>query len=252
MIRVHSVAIPVGPVQVPLHMVFESLAYAVGLWIYRRDRLRRGDVVAEPDRNTVILAAIVGAVIGSKLLACLEDPGAVLPNFFAVMSTGKTIVGGLLGGTMAVEFAKARLGIRVRTGDLFAIPIALGAAIGRLGCFFGGIEDRTYGVVTGVPWGVDFGDGLPRHPVQLYEVAFLLGLTAVLANLRTRSLRDGDLFRIFLAAYLAWRLAIDFLKPEPAFGGLSAIQWACVAGLLWYARDIAAILSRRKEVLVHG
>ena len=90
---------------------------------------------------------------------------------------GKTIVGALIGGLITVEWAKRRLGIAHRTGDLFALPLCLGIAIGRVGCFLTGLEDHTVGVRTTLPWGIDFGDG-PRHPTQLYEILFviLLGL----------------------------------------------------------------------------
>jgi phosphatidylglycerol---prolipoprotein diacylglyceryl transferase len=47
--------------------------------------------------------------------------------------------------------------------------LAAAIAVGRLGCFFSGIEDRTYGTPTDLPWGYDFGDGILRHPVELYE-----------------------------------------------------------------------------------
>ena len=252
MIRVPALVIPVGPVVISGHMIFESLAYALGFWLYQRDRTRCGDVIGGPDRNTVIVAAILGAAVGSKLLACFEIPGESFQSWAALLTSGKTIVGGLLGGTMAVEWVKARLRIQVRTGDLFVIPIALGMAVGRIGCFFGGIQDHTYGTVTNVAWAVDFGDGQPRHPVQLYEVVFLLGLAAVLARARLRPLRSGDLFRIFLTAYLAFRLGVEFLKPEPAFGGLSSIQWVCAAALLWYGRDVIEIVSRAREARAHG
>ena len=167
------------------------------------------------------------------------------------MLSGKTIVGGLLGGTIGVELVTMRLGIKERTGDLFAIPLTLGIAIGRLGCFFGGIADHTYGNPANLPWSVNFGDGIPRHPVQIYEILFLLALAAVLSFLRGELPRNGDLYRVFLVSYLAWRLAIDFLKPGSLFGDLTAIQWACVAALAWYSRDIAAMLAFRRKP-AHG
>ena len=77
------------------------------------------------------------------------------------------------------------------TGDLLALPLVLGIAIGRIGCFLSGLEDQSYGVATALPWGVDFGDGVARHPTQLYEYRFspllgaccgsALGLTATAA-----------------------------------------------------------------------
>src|SRR5260221_11390397 len=72
--------------------------------------------------------------------------------------SGKTIVGALIGGLIAVELAKHILGIKQRTGDLFAVPLCLGIAIGRIGCFLTGLEDHTSGVATSLPWGVNFGD----------------------------------------------------------------------------------------------
>ena len=93
---------------------------------------------------------------------------------------GKTIVGGLVGGLIAVESVKRLRGIRVATGDLLALPLVLGIAIGRIGCFLSGLEDQSYGIATGLPWGVDFGDGIARHPTQLYEIVVLAGLGAML------------------------------------------------------------------------
>jgi len=252
MLHVPEFVIHVGTVAISAHLIFESLAYTAGFLIYRRDRLRLGDRISGPHRNSVIVAAILGAAIGSKLLAWLEDPAAILQGSLPLILGGKTIVGGLLGGTFAVELLKMRLGITERTGDLFAIPLTLAVAIGRLGCFFGGIQDHTYGIPANVPWSVDFGDGIPRHPVQLYEILFLLALAGSLIYLRRRNLPNGYLYRIFLMSYLAWRLAIDFSKPEPVFGGLSSIQWACLAALLWYSRKFPRIFPLRRKSYVHG
>ena len=82
---------------------------------------------------------------------------------------GHSIAGAIAGGIVAVEIFKWRNGIRGSTGGAVR-----GAARDRhrgrpLGCFFAGLPDYTYGTPTDLPWGVDFGDGIARHPVQLYE-----------------------------------------------------------------------------------
>jgi hypothetical protein len=204
-----------------VHFLFESLAYAVGFAIYRRERRQSGDFLADPERNWVIVAAVLGAAAGSTILAGLQ---------------GKTVVGGLLAGTIAVEWTKRRLGVARRTGDLFAIPLALAMAVGRIGCYLDGLQDHTYGIATSMPWGVDFGDGVRRHPAQLYEIAWLAA-AAGLRWLSRRPHREGLLFRAFLTSYLAFRLTVDFLKPDRRYWGLSMIQWSCAAALCWYARD---------------
>jgi len=216
------------------HVLFEVLAYAIGFQLYRRARRRRGDVVDSETRWSVIVAAAVGAAVGSKLLAWAEHPAD------GFLISGKTIVGGLLGGWWAVEWAKRRAGVSERTGDLFAVPLCAGIAIGRVGCFLTGLSDKTYGRATELPWAIDLGDGVGRHPTQLYEILFLalLGLWLVRsrARLADGSLPTGALFDRFVVAYFAFRLAVDFLKPGEPHLGLTAIQWGAVAGLLYHAR----------------
>lgn len=242
-----------GPVSLSPHLIFETLAYIAGFALYNHQRKRHGDFLADPHRSSLIVATILGAALGSKLLAWFENPVLTMQhwNDLPYLLGGKTIVGAFLGGTLAVEWTKARLGITRRTGDLFTIPIIVGTAIGRLGCFFAGLADHTYGIATTLPWGVDFGDGIARHPTQLYEIMFLTGAAAVILRIRERAHREGDQFRAFLILYCAWRLFIDFWKPDLRFAGLSTIQWFCAAALIYYARDAAAMLSRQK-VVAHG
>ena len=103
--------------------------------------------------------------------------------------------------------------------------------------FWLGLADDTYGIATRLPWGVDFGDGIARHPTQLYEIAFaaLLWLTLHRAAPRLAAV-PGLRFRLLLSAYLAWRLLVDLLKPVLwAYpGGLSGIQWVCLLALAVY------------------
>ena len=224
----------VGPWLVHPHPVFEALGYAAGFQLFLALRRRHGDPVQE-QRAFLVLHAILGALVGSKLLALLVDPAALWAGRgdWRTWVEGKTIVGGLLGGLLAVELAKRLLGIRQPTGDLYALPLAVGIAVGRVGCFLTGLSDRTYGKATGWDWGVDFGDGVLRHPTQLYEIVFLLGVLAP-AILLLRDGRPGDRFRLFMAGYLGWRLLVGFIQPSPTFLGLATLQWACVLGLVYY------------------
>ena len=233
-----------------LHAVFETLAYASGYAVYKRERARSGDVIDEPQRWSVIAAAAVGGLVGSRALGLLEQT----PRFHITLQQallpggGKTIVGGLLGGWIGVELAKWVQGIQSRTGDLFAVPLCIAIAIGRIGCLLAGLADDTYGTATRLPWGVDFGDGIARHPTQAYEVLFLLALIRLLRWVAGRPHRNGTLFRVFLFAYLLWRLVIDFIKPQPLVVGLNWIQWACVAGII----ALLAGLGHNDVAIVEG
>ena len=235
------------------HLFFEVLAYALAVAAYLILRRRFGDSVSTTLRWVVITAAVAGGAIGSKILFLLEDPKLTLQNIHnpAYLMGGKTIVGALVFGLLAVELMKLHVGILPSTGDLYAIPLALGIAVGRIGCFLTGLSDNTYGTATSLPWGVDFGDGVSRHPTQLYEAVFLLLLIpvlyAVLRSIAARTLekresgfQPGDAFKLFMVAYLSLRLLCDFIKPYVRiFLGLGGIQWACVIVLLYYSSDIA-------------
>ena len=218
-----------------LHPLFETLGYTCGFAVYRAVRGSRGDVLGDAQRWSVIVAAVLGALLGSRLLGWLEHvPGSAHLSAWQLLlpGGGKTIVGGLLGGWAAVEGIKKVQVISTRTGDVFAIPLCVGMAVGRLGCLFGGLADDTYGKETGLPWAVDFGDGVPRHPTQAYEVVFLGLLAMCLQWMSKRPHPNGALFRAFITAYLGWRVLVDFLKPQPLVAGLNVIQWSCVGGLV--------------------
>jgi phosphatidylglycerol---prolipoprotein diacylglyceryl transferase len=239
------------------HFLFESIAYFAAFRLYLWERRKNGDFLNDGTRWSVVVAAIAGAAIGSKLLYWLEDPLRTLHQWtnLSYLLGGKTMIGALLGGIIAVECAKRYSGITRRTGDLFAVPILVGIAIGRIGCFLAGIRDDTYGLPTTLPWGMDLGDGILRHPVQLYEIAAAIALALLLYRIRPPRFEEGDRFRALVIAYCAWRVFVDFLKPGIRFGGFTMLQWACITALIWYARDSIRLFSHpiaQTEALSNG
>jgi len=230
------VFVHVGAWRIHPHLFFETLAWIVAgsIVVYQR---RRGDVINRRERWAVAAAAVAGAIAGARALAWLQHLKA------GTFQSGKTVVGGLAGALIAVEFVKSRMHVRVSTGDLFALPLAVGIGVGRIGCFLTGLSDNTHGNPTTLPFGVDFGDGIRRHPTQLYEMAFLAVLAVAMVRLRPRLTTGGDQFRLFMVAYATFRLLIDFIKPEPTLAlGMSAIQWACVALLAYYTPHVRRVV----------
>ena len=213
-----------------VHTVLESSGYLLGFALLRRARRARGDFLPSAQRWGMIGAAIAGAALGAQLLGTLARPDLFAEHWrdLQYWISGKTIVGGLLGGWLAVEATKSFLGVDRRTGDLYVLPLAVGIVLGRLGCFFAGLDDGTWGIPTSLPWAVDFGDGIGRHPTQIYELLFVAVVGWRLSRRDIREAPEGSRFRAFLLAYLAFRFLVDFIKPYPTVYGLQPIQWpAC-------------------------
>jgi phosphatidylglycerol---prolipoprotein diacylglyceryl transferase len=223
------------------HFLFESLAYVIAfrllLWNMKSDTIRLAQ------RSSVIVGGMVGALLGAKGVVLLQHIDLLWEHWqqwLLLILQGKTVVGALLGGLLGVEWTKSRIGLTQSTGDAFVYPLLAGTAIGRIGCFLTGLSDHTYGIATTLPWGIDFGDGISRHPTQLYEIVFLVAL-ALAIWLRSRApYYSGELFQVYLASYLGFRFLIDFLKPDfHAFLGLSFVQLACLGGLVYCLHQLS-------------
>jgi phosphatidylglycerol---prolipoprotein diacylglyceryl transferase len=237
-----------------VHAAFEGAAMALGALAYRRVRRRAG---APPTLSGpgfwILLGCLLGAGIGNKLVFWLEQPHLLAQaDGWRLVLAGQSMVGGLLGGLLGTEAAKRLTGVGTSTGDLFVGPVLLGLAVGRVGCFLAGLHDGTHGLPTTLPWGVDLGDGIPRHPVQLYELAWAGATAAALLAPRTVAWAapvPGLRFKLLLAGYLVWRLLVDALKPVPWPWplGLSGIQWTCLVALALYA----PVVSRAVRSLRH-
>jgi len=233
------------------HLLFETVAYFIGFRVYLYTR-NKGRIPLDK-AIWVVVGATLGAAIGSKVLYWFEDPVKTVENWnnFVYLAEGKTIVGGLIGGLIGVETVKKLIGWTRSTGDDFVLPLAVGMMIGRIGCFLTGLDDHTYGVPTSWITGVDFGDGVKRHPTQLYEICFLLLLVVVLFYLKRKQLGwEGLLFQLFMLCYLIFRFMIDFIKPTPhPYWILNNIQLASLLGILYYIWLVSKKQSdKRREI----
>ncbi len=210
----------------PPHLTFDLLSAAVGVgWVVAR---RGPSSTSVPVKGMALIGAWAGAR-GLGLLVNPEETWSLRMQLGAWMQQ-KTVVGGILGGWLAVELTKWRLGITRSTGDAFVMPLLAAMTVGRLGCFFAGVTDRTHGDVTTVPWAMDLGDGLPRHPLALYEVVVLIGIMAVV---RWAPLTAGQRWRTFVIGYMGWRfMSAPIAWPEPVVGGLTTLQIAAASGIV--------------------
>ena len=224
-------------IKINIHLILEYLAFFIAFRYYIRLRKLTTDQISNRNRLSIILGAIVGAFVGSRLIGFLENPMVTLntTNIVLLLNT-KSIMGGLFGGLIGVETSKQIIKEKHSSGDLFTFPIITGIIIGRIGCFLSGIKEFTYGNKTSFITGMDLGDGLSRHPTSLYEIIFLILLFIFLKKSTFYTNKEsGLLFKIFMISYFGFRFLIEFLKPNIFYVlGLSSIQLLCITCWIYY------------------
>ena len=234
--------IALGSVKILWHTIFETLGLFIGFRYFIYLRKKQSDPIITTNRTWILIGAIFGALIGSRIIGALENPEQLLSakNIFLYIYSNKTVVGGFLGGLFGVELMKHFIHEKQSSGDLFTYPMILGLIIGRIGCFSMGVYEETYGNSTTFFTGMNLGDNLLRHPVALYEIVFLFSLWATLLLIEKRFvLQNGARFRFFMIAYLLFRFFLDFIKPHyNLILQLSTIQITCLVGLLYYSKTI--------------
>ena len=234
------VTIEIGSIKILLHAILEPLGMFIGFRYFLMLRKAKGDTIENGQRLWIIIGAIFGALIGSRLVGGFEDPAALFKsgNPLVYIYQNKTVVGGFLGGLFGVELIKKLVKEKQSSGDLFTYPMILALIIGRIGCLSMGVYEETYGLPTNLFTGMKLGDGIYRHPVSLYEIFFLIILWISMIQIEKRyTLTDGGRFKIFMITYLFFRLMLDFIKPHYTYSfGLSTIQLVCIGGLIYYNR----------------
>ena len=243
------------PTNPAFHVVSDLLAWATGAlvgWALYRWRLK--DTVtwtASTVGTGWFIAVAMGAVAGAWLAGSLNTLRDAHP------ALSHSIAGALVGAIAGVEIYKRLRGIEGSTGAAFAGSFGAGVVVGRIGCLMAGLPDRTYGTPTTLPWAVDLGDGIGRHPVQLYESgAMLLFLAAYVWGLAVRTpwaMRRG--FYVLCIVYGAQRFCWEFLKPYPSLAGpfnlFHGLSLALVLyGVIFYGRDLSR--QRRDDRTAQG
>ncbi len=249
------IAVPTAPWA---HLIFDALAWSAGLGLgmllYRWRLKPLAERIARQTTPSYFLALACGAVPGAWLAGSFNTLNQTVPTL------SHSVVGALAGAIVAVEIYKAAKGMKGSTGGLYVGPFALGVAIGRWGCLFTGLPDRTFGLPTSLPWAVNLGDGVGRHPVQVYEsLSMALFLAVYLGGLARR--RPWAVRRAFYGLCIAYgvqRFAWEFLKPYPRLiGPFNVFQLIC-GGLIayglasWRADTIRERRSQERAVSVPG
>jgi prolipoprotein diacylglyceryl transferase len=219
-----------GPL--PTHGLFVGLGVLAAVLVFVAEARRRGHT---DDR---LLVVVTGALVGGALFmrlgtwlqhVDLRDNASIAEQW---AYGNRSILGGLVGAWVGVHVAKRLCGYRWRTGDLFAPAVAIGMAVGRIGCLLTELP----GTPTGSSWGITLDPaaaarlgappGVALHPSFAYEIAFhLVAFAVIWWWLRRRSLPAGETFVLYVAAYGIFRFLVEFVRGnEVAWLGLTRPQ----------------------------
>lgn len=219
-----------------MHELFVGLGVLVAAIVFVREARRRGAL--NEQALVTVTGALVGGAIGMRLAGFAETLD--LGGFWLYGS--RSILGGLTGAYLGVLIAKKIIGHRQKTGDLFAPAVALGMAVGRIGCHLTEAPGRP----TDLPWGVYAPPttpecpgcltGQPMHPSFIYEIIFQLAVFVWLMWARKRLTQPGELFTLYIAAYAIFRFLVEFTRAnETVWLDLTRPQWFLIPSMLLIA-----------------
>jgi phosphatidylglycerol---prolipoprotein diacylglyceryl transferase len=239
----------IGDLRIETHGFFVFLGCIAAATIFFYEAQRRH--MLDERLVGVVLGTLFCGAIGAKLatlwpyLEATPDPSLI----GVLVNGGKSILGGLSGAYLGALLFKRITGYHEKTGDLFAPAVALGMAIGRVGCLL----TEQIGTPTTLPWGILINSamvgkipncpycvpGVRLHPSFVYEIVFHLVLFGLLWWwLRPRVYIKGELFKIYVAAYVVFRFAVEFVRGnEVVWQGLTRSQLFLLpsaALLVWY------------------
>jgi len=255
----HPELVRIGDFFIPTYGVLVALAFLVALWTASRLAGRAG-----LDREAVVNLGVycgLAGIIGAKILMVVMDSGYYLEHPREIFSLSTLQSGGVFYGGLILALVVAFLYMRharlpaLGAADVYAPGLALGHAIGRLGCFSAGC---CFGVECKRTWGVTFTNprahelfgtplNVPLHPTQLYEAGAEALIFIVLYRQFQRRRADGEIIGLYLLLYPLARFIIEFYRapegPNPFGGPLTAAQWIS-AGL--FALGAYFVIKSRK------
>lgn len=247
----------IGPITIHTYGVMVATGFLLGIGLAIRQARKEG---IPPERiSDLSFYLLIAAIIGSRILYIILNPGPYIKNplaIFKIWEGGLVFYGGLILAVITGVIYIKRQGLNLwQIADVFAPSIAIGHAIGRLGCFFAGC---CHGRPAEVPWAVTFTDphslaplGIPLHPVQLYEAFGEFFIFIMLIFLRKRKTFRGELFWTYVVLYSILRFSVEFFRGDAARGmlteGLSLAQAISVIMFFIAIGFMTFLRSRERE-----
>ena len=242
----HPVLFRIGSFEVSSFGVLVAAGALVGLWLFHRELQRRRLPVEATD---AALVGVLAGLAGAKLLWVFEHLGDAPFTSLLFSRAGLSWFGGFAGGVGAALWMMRRRRWPVVPLVAAATPaLAVGHAIGRIGCFLVGDD---YGRPSSLPWAVAFPEGapptdVPVHPTQLYEAAALMPIAWLLIRWRRRGVSDRQVLGAYLLLTGTLRFLIEFVRVNERVAlGLTVAHWAALAVVAVGAGLVTAAAARK-------
>ena len=239
----------IGSFEVTSFGVLVATAALVGLWIFGRE-LARSRLPA--NGSDAAMAGVFGGLLGAKLLWVAEHLGEEPFRDLLFSRGGMSWFGGLIGGVGTALFFMRRMRLPIVATLAAATPaLAIGHAIGRIGCFLVGDD---YGRPSDLPWAVAFPRGLPPtyervHPTQLYEMLALFIVGWLLIRWRRHGVADAVVIGRYLVLAGSIRFAIEFIRVNQRIVGPLTLAHLVSLGLVIVGTGVLLAGSARSRVL---
>ncbi|MGF6905778.1 prolipoprotein diacylglyceryl transferase [Fusobacterium sp. PH5-44] len=221
--------------------VFLGIVFGTLYFLYNiRDNKKNKENAA-----IIFVAALLGSSIGSKLPIIIPNFSLFLenPKFFL---SGRSVLGGFIGGLISVIIVKKILKIKGRFGNILAPAAALGIAIGRFGCLLSGC---CYGKIG--KFGIDYGDGNLRYPTQIFEIFFHLLAFFVLNYQKNKIKKSGILFTFYVITYFIFRFFTEFIRESDIYlFNLTLFQIISVGGIIFVLLKLC--FQNNKNIKMEG
>lgn len=239
-----------GPITIYSYGLMAAIGFLLCGYLLERELIRVGH--NKELAGSIIIAAIIGGIIGSKIYYIIQNPYLLKDDFLGTVFSGAGLVwyGGAIGGLLTVTWWIRRKGLPfLIAADLLGPLLLLGQGMGRIGCFLSG--DGCYGPPSDVPWAMAFPNGVVPtiervHPTPLYDTISLVTLFFILWSLRKKNFKPGTIFGLFAVFLGVERFITEFWRTNPKyiFGLLSEAQLISIVlfltgiGLIVYVNKI--------------
>lgn len=231
-LNINPVLLDLGFLEIRYYGLVYALGFIFGVYWLLKYRLELG--FSKDEIYDLMFYILLGGVIGARLWHVIVwEPGYYFSNLFEIVKFWKGgmafhggVIGGLVGGWWYYHKRKFNFW---RVADILTIPLLIVSAFGRIANFING---ELYGTVTNVKWCVNFGDGLCRHPVQIYSVLKRFAIAGIILLLMRGKHKDGFLFFLMITLLGLGRFFIDFLRQDIPYWSLSLGQWSSIGLVL--------------------